>query len=411
MTSNSGGGLIGEHKRWFLLGIATVVQISVSVIRLGFPALIPFIRSDLGLDRTQVGFISSILNAGAAVSGIPSGKIVDRLGERHILGYGAICSGLLILSVNAVSNFAMLLPILFVTGVLTTTSVPAGGKVVVRWFSKKQRGTAMGIRQMGIPLGGAVAAITLAPLALLTSWRISLSVAGVCAILIGMAALYLYREPADAQHNHRHEHHHPSVKSLFARSDICAVLIFAFMFGAGQWSFLTYLTLYLTEAINISIIMAAMLLAVGQLCGALGRVGWGLVSDRLFGGQRRPVLMIVGGLAMIMSLGMAMMSPDTPFFVIAVIVAILGFSVQGWNGLTHTLVSELAGVRVAGVAIGMVNSIGFLGVILVPPVFGALVDSTESYQAAWFMMAGLLLIGCCVLFFSRINEPPKGQTE
>jgi MFS family permease len=99
------------------------------MVRLGIPALIPLIRHDLGLDRIQV--ISSILNAGSAAAGIPAGKAVDRFGERLVLGYGAIGSGVVILGVTGVSSFAMLLPILIVTGLLTTTSVPAGGKVVV----------------------------------------------------------------------------------------------------------------------------------------------------------------------------------------------------------------------------------------------------------------------------------------
>ncbi len=344
--------------------------------------------------------MSSILNTGAAVAGIPAGKAVDRFGERLVLGYGAICSGLVILAVNVAPGFATLLPVLIATGLLTTTAVPAGGKVVARWFRNNERATAMGIRQMGIPLGGAIAAVALPPLALLTSWRTALSAAGVCAILIGIAALYLYREPADTRHGD--ERGPPSgVGDLLARHDIRAVLIYAFLFSAGQWCYLTYLTLYLTETITLSVVVAGTLLAIGQLCGALGRVGWGLVSDRLFAGKRRPVMLVVGVLALLMTLGMAMISPHTPFFVIAVIVALLGLSLQGWNGLTQTLMAELAGVRVAGVAAGMTNSVGFLRVILLPPVFGAVVDWTESYRVAWLMLTALLLVACCTVFYVR----------
>lgn len=388
----------GGHGRWFLLGVATAAQVGAAAIRLGIPALIPFIRQDLGLDRTQVGFISSILNAGAAAAGIPAGKAVDRFGERLVLGYGAIASGLVILGVIAASNFALLFPILIATGLLTATSVPAGGKIVARWFRDNERGTAMGIRQMGVPLGGAMAAVTLPPLALLTSWRVALCVAGIFAILIGVAALNLYREPSDTRQG---EAHGPrtGVRTLLARNDIRAVLAYVFLFGAGQWCYLTYLTLYLTEAINLSVVVAGTLLAVGQLCGTLGRIGWGLASDRLYGGRRRPVLLIIGVLAMLTTLGMATMSPSTPFAVVAGVVALLGLSLQGWNGLTHTLVSELAGARVVGVAVGMTNSAGFLGVMLLPPVFGAVVDWTESYRVAWLALSGLLLVALFALYF------------
>lgn len=386
--------------RWFLLGVATVTQVSVAAIRFGVLALMPFIRQDLGLDRTQVGFVSAILNAGGAAAGIPAGKAVDRFGERVVIGYGAIASGLVILGVSLAHNFAALLLVLAAAGLLTTTSAPAGGRIVARWFSDAERATAMGIRQTGITIGGALAAVALPPIALLAGWRIALSVAGICAILVGIAALYLYKEPHDSrQHNDRGPH--PSVKALFARNDMRAVLAYVFLFGAGQWCYLTYLTLYLTETIELSVVVAGTLLGVAQLCGTVGRIGWGVVSDRVFYGRRKPAMLVVGVVAILMTLAMTLMSPATPFAVIAVVVALLGLSLQGWNGLVHTLGAELAGARVAGVAVGMTNSIGFLGVMLLPPVFGAIVDWTDSYRPAWLMVVGLLAVALGMLVYVK----------
>lgn len=402
MTGDDNAARAGAHKRWFLLAVATVAQISMAAIRLGVLALIPFIRQDLALDRTQIGLISTILNAGGAAAGIPAGKAVDRFGERLVIGLGAVGSGIVILGVGITQSLTVLFLVLIATGLLTTAAAPAGGKIVVRWFSGSERATAMGIRQTGVPLGGAIAAVALPPIAFLTSWQTALSVAGFFAIVIGIAALYLYREPVETRH---YEGHGPGagIKALLARADIRAVLTYSFLFGAGQWCYLTYLTLYLTEAIHTSVIAAGTLLGVAQLCGTAGRVGWGVVSDRFFDGRRKPALLIVGGLAVVMTLAMTLMSPATPFAVIVVITALLGLTLQGWNGLAHTLASELAGARVAGVAVGMTNSIGFVGVMLLPPVFGAVVDWSDSYRAAWLMLTGLLLVPLWALVY--VKEP------
>jgi len=399
-------------RRWFLLSVATVAQVGTAVIRFGIPALMPLIRLDLGLDRTQVGLVSTVLNTGAAAAGIPSGKAVDRLGERRVIGYGTIACGAVILCVGAAWNFAILLPILIATGFLSTTSVPAGGKVVARWFRDNERATAMGIRQTGVSLGGAIAAAALPPLALLTSWRAALGVAGICAIVIGLASLYLYDDPPDAAP--RDEHGTPiGIGTLAARNDTRAVLAYTFLFGGAQWCYLTYLTLYLTEAVHLSVVVAGTLLAIGQLCGTFGRIGWGVMSDRLMAGRRRRALLLVGTLAVLMTTGMALMAPDTPFAVIAIVVALLGLSVQGWNGLAHTLASELAGERAAGVAVGLNNSVGFLGVMLWPPIFGAIVDWTDSYRAAWLMLAGLLVVAMAALMYVREsnNRGAKGRMQ
>jgi sugar phosphate permease len=81
-----------------------------------------------------------VLNGGAAAAGIPAGKAVDRIGERLILAYGTIASGIIIMGVNAVSNLTGLLAVLLLVGFITTTTVPAGSKVVARWFSERERG-------------------------------------------------------------------------------------------------------------------------------------------------------------------------------------------------------------------------------------------------------------------------------
>lgn len=403
MTPDSPPDAAGR-ARWFLLGIATVAQVSVSAIRLGILALMPYIRQDLGLDRAQVGLISSVINAGAVAAGIPAGKAVDRYGERLVIGWGCILSGLVILGVLFARNFPALLVILIATGLLNTSAVPAGGKLVAKWFRNNERGTAMGIRQTGVPLGGAIAAVTLPPLALFIGWRAALAVVGVVAIVIGIGALYVYREPSAAALARPHGAR-IRVRSLLARNDLRAVLAYVFLFGASQWCFLTYLALYLTEAINLSVVAAGALLGLGQLCGTLGRVGWGLASDRLFGGRRRPALLLVGALAVAATLALALISPGTPIVVIAGIVALLGVNLQGWNGLAHALAAELGGARGAAVALGMTSSVGFIGVVLLPPLFGALVDWAESYRAAWVVLSGLLVAALGALFL--VHEPPE----
>lgn len=40
-----------------------------------------------------------------------------------------------------------------------SVSQPGGSKVILKWFRKENRGLAMGIRQAGIPIGGALAGV------------------------------------------------------------------------------------------------------------------------------------------------------------------------------------------------------------------------------------------------------------
>ena len=384
-----------SQRRWFYLLVATLSQISMAVIHLGIPALIPLIQEELGLTRTEVGLLSSILNGGVVVAAIAAGKAADHFGERLIIAYGAMASGLIVMGMNWTTSFATLSAVLLLLGLATATSTPAGSKAVAGWFDESERGTAMGLRQMGIPLGGAIAAMTLPSVALRYGWRLALAFAGLCAIGMGFAALRLYREPPyDLRSVGKPA---SGLKDLLQRRDIRAALFYVFILGGSQWCYLTYMELYLSETLGYSVTLAATLLALGQFCGVGGRVFWGFLSDRFFGGRRKPTLLVVGFLAVLMTLWTSLFSPETPHGLVWLVVALLGLTLLGWNGLYLAFVSELAGSRIAGLAIGLSNTGAFLGIVVLPPLFGFLVDETGSYRVAWMALAAVVLAAVAVL--------------
>ena len=121
------------------------------------------------------------------------------------------------------------------------------------------------------------------------------------------------------------------------------------------------------------------------------------MSDRFFGSRRKPTLLVVGFLAILMTLWTSLFSPQTSSGLAFLVVALLGLTLLGWNGLYLALVSELAGSRVAGMAIGLSNTGAFLGIVTLPPIFGFIVDHSNSYRPAWIGLAGMILVALSVL--------------
>ena len=76
-----------------------------------------------------------------------------------------------------------------------------------------------------------------------------------------------------------------------------------------------------------------------------------------------------------------------PAWLVAVVVSLLGLGTMSWQGLYLALVSKIVGPGVAGVAIGMTNTVVFVGVVVLPPIFGFIADQTQSYEMAWTAMA------------------------
>jgi sugar phosphate permease len=168
-----------------------------------------------------------------------------------------------------------------------------------------------------------------------------------------------------------------------------------------EYATMTQLVLYLTESLYFGAIAAGGLLAMTQATGAFGKPASGFISDRLFGGHRKRVFLV-----MIVMTGIACfvlaISGRALGWLVYPLLAMLGLMAIGWGGLYTTMAGELGSKQLAGVASGASGAIVTMGVILGPPLFGYVVDSTGSYQAAWLVMTFFAVVS--VIFASLIRE-------
>ena len=390
-----------EPRRWFYLFIATLSQTAMSTIHMGLPTVVPLIQAELGLNLTEVGVLVSMINVGVVAAVLGMGKAADRYGERRIIGYGTAACGLLVLTVHFAGSFIALLVVFLLLGVPVATSTPAGSKAVAGWFPDRERGMAMGVRQTGIPAGGTIGALTLPAMGLVFGWRWALSLVGVVTIAAGLLVLVCYKEPARPPGGERRrsrgraEGHCPALGDLGRR---------VLRRGAGRVPVVLH-QLHRALPDREHVLPAGVRrppAGGGQACGGTGRIVFGIASDRLFFGRRVPVLVMLGVLGTVAGVATALLSPGLPPWLVAVVVSLLGFGTMSWQGLYLALVAKIAGTRVAGVAIGLTNTVAFVGVVLLPPVFGAIADYTHSYQTAWIAMA--VAIALPLPFLWRVRE-------
>ena len=367
----------------------------------------PLIQMELRLSLTEVGILASLVNAGIVASAIWAGKAADWFGERLIIGYGTIVGGLITMLVYFTTSFASLFPLLLILGIPMSTATPAGSKAVTGWFEQRERATAMSIRQTGIPIGGTIAALVLPSLGIAFGWRFAISCVGFIAIAVGIAVLRLYKEPTP-QSVHRGTML-SGLRDIVRHKDIWTVTLYASILAGSQWCYLSYIVLYLTEDLHLPLVFAAALLASGQILAATGRILSGLISDRYFTGRRKPVLVMLGFFTISMALITTTLSLDSGKWTIAIIVSCLGLTTMSWQGLYLTLVSELVGVRMAGQAIGLTNTVVFFGSMSLPPVFGSIADYTDSYRIAWGSLA--LVIAVPLVLFHIINETKESTNQ
>ena len=128
---------------------------------------------------------------------------------------------------------------------------------------------------------------------------------------------------------------------------LVAVGIFGFVMSGTQWTFLTYLTLYLTGERGFSLARAGLALALAQGLGAAGRLLWGYLSDAH--GRRVRILLTMASLALA---SLALLASDPGSAAMWPLIAVSGFAIIGWNGAYYALLAERAGPGGVGRASG-----------------------------------------------------------
>jgi ACS family hexuronate transporter-like MFS transporter len=268
---------------------------------------VPYLKADFRLSSSVAGIFGTSANIGRAIGGTLSIGPVDRYGKRRMILLGGATSGVLAILAALSPPAPLTLVLLIASGVAQTVAILAGITAVATWFRTAGRGVAMGIRQAAVPVAGTLAAASLPILALELGWRNALFVAGGTSIVASVLGTAIYRDygrtdgglgPLAGRRG--------AVRAVLRDRDVSGAEFAGAVLAAGQFVTLTYIKLFLIEDLHTSLRFAALVLTLTQVAGVVGRIGWGLLSDLVFGGQRKGVLLVILLLAAGASLGLGL---------------------------------------------------------------------------------------------------------
>lgn len=389
MTSTATLAEERHRYRWVILGVLWTTYIVVFLNRLSVGPLGPFIKDEFRITSAQVGLVMSAASLGYLLTQIPIGWVADRIGARWPIVIGELIAAASMMALYFVPSYFWLMTLIFITGAGCGFLAPSTTQAVIIWFPSNERATVMGFKQTAVSLGGMVGAATLPAVALAMGWRYGFLFLGFTALAVGLMSLVLYREPPPAPDRVAHPRSAaqatPLVEILKNR-EIWLVAMGAFFLNWVEMAMIGHFVLYLTRSLLYPVVVAGGLLAAAEAAGAIARPVSGLVSDRLFGGRRKPVFMGFAATASCMCLVLGLVGQSLGWILYPVIF-ILGIGAIGFGGVYLTLLSELGGRGGAAKAAGLGSTIAVGGSILGPPSFGHIVDLTGSYEIAWLSLA------------------------
>ena len=372
---------------WWSLTVTTAIQAMVSMALLTLPAMAPAVARALAVPSTLVGAYVALCYFAAMLSSLVGGTLVRRLGAIRVsqLGLGLCAVGLALCALPWLPAVALgALCIGAGYGPIT----PASSHLLALTTPAHRMSLVFSIKQTGVPAGGMLAGALVPGLSLWLGWQGTLlAVAGVCALCAALAqplraALDADRQPAQPL----------ALQALFkpigmvlGHPSLRALAACSFLFSAVQVSTTAYMVTYLNESLGMTLLAAGAALSVSQLAGVVGRIAWGAVADRGLG--PRNTLMLLATLMMVGSVLTALLQPQWPTLLIWAIVALLGASAIGWNGVYLATVARQAPPGQAGVATGGTLLFTFMGVVCGSPAFGALAGASGSYRIAFAALA------------------------
>ena len=386
------------------LAVTFAVQALVAFAVYCAPVMAPVAGPALGFSASAVGYYIAVTYFGSMIGSAAAGGWVARFGPIRVSQAGlalALCG--LALAASGWPPLVMLGG--FVVGLGYGPTTPASSVILVRSAPPSMFSLVFSIKQTGVPAGGALAGALVPVLVLAVGWQWAAVAIGVACLLLALA-IGGVRERYDRELDPRAPVSLRSalapVRLVLADRRLRQMCVTSFIYGGVQITLVTYLVTVLVESFTLTLVVAGLVMAVAQVASVIGRVLWGVLADRVL--TRRAMLGLLGvgmGLSALLSLAAG---PGWPMWLLLAYAAVFGATAVGWNGVFLAEVARVAPAGRTSQATGGCLFFTFLGVVVTPPIFNAVLALAGSYSIAYAVFAvPALAVGAWMLV--RIPKP------
>lgn len=429
--------------RWVVMGLIFMIWAIACADRANFGIALPYMKKEYGISNTEAGLIVSLFSFAYGIVQIPVGLMYKRLSEKT--------TGILF-------SVFMLLTSLF-TGLMGTTSSvlllqlyrvglglsegPLGigcTNVINRWFPPEEKGTATGLWIAASKLGPLIVPTVCIIVIQLWGWREIFYVFAVPGIFLAILWFFLVtNSPAENRFCNEAERRYitqdvpagpagggagpaqgaqvapmpwldginrtrrvprlETLRQVFTSWNVIGVAIgYGCMIGISN-IFMSWIPTYLVTVKGFASVKMGFLASAPFIGAVAGNMLGGVISDRLLGGRRKP-MMLLGALGTAVMTLMLVQAPDSVLYLGAMLMLsglMLGIGFAGYSAYPMGLATK----STYPTAFGIVNSLGQIGGACAPLAVGMLLDRYD-WSSVFLYMVGTSLL-CLVLLLSVVE--------
>jgi len=379
---------VGETRRVALpLAVTLAVQTLVALAVYCAPVMAPVAGPALGFSPSAVGYYIAVTYFGSMIGSAAAGGWISRFGPIRVSQAGlalALCG--LALAASASPPLVMLGG--FIVGLGYGPTTPASSVILVRAAPPAMFSLIFSIKQTGVPAGGALAGALVPVLVLAIGWQwgaVAIGAACLVLALVIAAVRERYDQELDPQAPISLRTAFAPVGMVLREPGLRQMCITSFVYGGVQITLVTYLVTFLVESFALTLVVAGLVMAVAQVASVIGRVLWGILADRVL--TRRAMLGLLGigmGISALLALAAG---PEWPAWLLFLYAAVFGATAVGWNGVFLAEIARIAPQGRTSEATGGCLFFTFLGVVVTPPIFNAVLALAGSYPIAYAVFA------------------------
>ena len=402
-----------------MLGLLCAMYFITYVDRVNIATAATAIKSEFGLNNTELGRVLGAFGLAYALFQIVGGWIGDKFGPRRTLFACALVWSTATMATGLVGGFVSLVVVRFVLGLGEGATFPTATRAMSTWFGQEKRGFAQGLTHSFARAGNAVTPPIVAGLMLAIGWRAGFVILGGISLIWAVVWFWYFRDnPREHKgivetdladlpaYRSGSGPDAPAVPWARLLVRMLPTTFVYFCYAWTLWLYLTWLPSLFQQGYGLNLKDTAFFSFGVLLAGVIGDTAGGVLSDWLFRRTgsflvaRRNLIVasLIGSLLFLLPVLMF-----TDLVLIAICLSGAFFCLEVTIGPIWSVPMDVA-PKFSGTASGIMNTGSAIAGFASPVIFGWLVDLTGDWHWPFAGSIGLLLLDAELAFWMHPDK-------
>lgn len=369
-----------SRLRWGVFAAVTFTYLLMSSQRTAPGLITDQLMRDFAVTASTIGLLASIQFFVYTAFQIPMGILADRFGPNFFLIIGAILTGVGTVIYSLGTHEFILFFARILTGIGDATIWVNMVLILSQWFNKKEFVKLIGLAGMTGSLGFVLATVPFSIWIDLLGWRIAFFTAGLLLCLCGIILYFvLIKKPKQSvfvKNEAQRERTLVLLKRICSSWQAWALFLCHFGVVGAYVGFIgTWAVPYGMHMFDMGRSDASQLIMIGLIGALIGAPLFSWISSRLEM-VKRPyifvhITMLFSWSAFLFYFG------APPILLVRILFFIIGLC-YGASMLTFAFIRQSYPLSESGLVSGFANTGGFLSAVLLPTIFGSVLDHFQA---------------------------------